>query len=100
MIARRGEPMDAELFEAATAEVVSRVPSFEAQRLAARAERLAAVGLLAAGLAHEVRNPLNSAALLLQLLERRLERGDLDVAVFTDSVRALRAEIHRLDRLV
>ncbi|HVZ88284.1 MAG TPA: ATP-binding protein [Polyangia bacterium] len=64
-----------------------------------RAERLAAVGTLAAGLAHEVRNPLNSASLQLAVLERRLERGesgDRAIAI----ARIIKSEIERLDRLV
>jgi len=64
-----------------------------------RAERLAAVGTMAAGLAHEVRNPLNSAALQLTLLERRLDRGESKDSV-TPIVRIIKAEIDRLDRLV
>jgi PAS domain S-box-containing protein len=39
-----------------------------------RAERLAALGTMAAGLAHEIRNPLNSAHLQLNVARRRLER--------------------------
>ncbi|MCB9624200.1 MAG: response regulator [Sandaracinus sp.] len=35
------------------------------------AEALAAIGTLTAGLAHEIRNPLNAASLQLQLLRRR-----------------------------
>ncbi|HKP60631.1 MAG TPA: protoglobin domain-containing protein, partial [Polyangiales bacterium] len=44
-----------------------------------RAERLAALGTMAAGLAHEIRNPLNAAHLQLSVAERRLQRADADV---------------------
>jgi signal transduction histidine kinase/FixJ family two-component response regulator len=64
-----------------------------------RAERLAAVGTLAAGLAHEVRNPLNSASLQLAVLERRLERGE-GAATTVPIARIIKGEIERLDRLV
>ncbi|MFL5303733.1 MAG: ATP-binding protein [Polyangia bacterium] len=71
----------------------------EMLRRTLRAERLAAVGTLAAGLAHEVRNPLNSAALQLAVLERRLERGEpLDRTAPIAHV--IKSEIDRLDRLV
>jgi signal transduction histidine kinase len=64
-----------------------------------RAERLAAVGTLAAGLAHEVRNPLNSASLQLAVLERRLERGESGEKAIS-IVRIIKSEIERLDHLV
>ena len=64
-----------------------------------RAERLAAVGTMAAGLAHEVRNPLNSASLQLALLERRIEKG-VGADATLPIVRIIKGEIERLDRLV
>jgi signal transduction histidine kinase len=64
-----------------------------------RAERLAAVGRLATGLAHEVRNPLNSATLQLQVLRRRMEKDGCDPALHP-IVDAVGAEIQRLERLV
>ena len=64
-----------------------------------RAERLAAVGTLAAGLAHEVRNPLNSASLQLTVLERRLARGE-SAATTTPIVGIIGGEIERLEHLV
>ena len=72
------------------------------QRLEAQAveaERLAYLGTLAAGLAHEIRNPLNSLNLNMQMLEEDLTRPQA-----ASSQRKLlsitRAEIARLDRLV
>jgi signal transduction histidine kinase len=72
----------------------------EALRRAMRAERLAAVGTLAAGLAHEVRNPLNSASLQLQVLKRRLARGKSSAETLGTVVELVDAEIRRLDHLV
>jgi signal transduction histidine kinase len=46
----------------------------ELERRAAVAEKLAAVGTMTAGLSHEIRNPLNAAALQLAVLERRLQK--------------------------
>lgn len=65
-----------------------------------RAERLAAVGTLAAGLAHEVRNPLNSAMLQLQVLRRRIEKGQREPESLLPVIEVVGGEIRRLDRLV
>lgn len=66
---------------------------------AAEAERLAYVGTLAAGLAHEIRNPLNSLNLNLQLLEEDLPQ-DGSAESGRRLVTVTRAEIARLERLV
>jgi PAS domain S-box-containing protein len=71
------------------------------QKRTRQAERLAAIGRLAAGLAHEIRNPLNGAHLHLTLLERTLRKrggGDGDEAL--DAVRTVSHEVQRLSALV
>jgi signal transduction histidine kinase len=77
--------------------LIRRGERLEAQ--AADAERLAYVGTLAAGLAHEIRNPLNSLNLNMQMLEE-----DMPPDTGGDTGRRLlaitRAEIGRLERLV
>lgn len=61
-----------------------------------REDRLRAVGRLAAGLAHEIRNPLNSIRLTVQLLERRLESNSIRSA----DLRTVRNEVDRLSTLL
>lgn len=71
----------------------------EMHRRTMRAERLAAVGTLAAGLAHEVRNPLNSALLQINVLERRLHKGASPEQILAVT-KIVKDEISRLDHLV
>jgi PAS domain S-box-containing protein len=62
-------------------------------------ERLAAVGTLAAGLAHEIRNPLNGAQLHVSFLERALNKAGASADTL-EAVGIVGDEIKRLARLV
>jgi signal transduction histidine kinase len=68
----------------------------EAQDRLIRSERLASVGRLAAGLAHEVGNPI--AALLG--LEDLLLEGGLDAAEQRDFLQRMRKETERINRIL
>ncbi|NUO50799.1 MAG: PAS domain S-box protein [Polyangiaceae bacterium] len=75
----------------------------EQNALATRAlqnEKLAAIGTLAAGLAHEIRNPLNGAHLHLTFLDRGLRRASITDPDTLDAVRVVDDEIKRLANLV
>jgi len=64
-------------------------------------ERLNALTLLAAGVAHEIGNPLNSLDIHLQLLERELRNLDkTNRADLQESVAVARAEVNRLDSII
>jgi signal transduction histidine kinase len=77
--------------------LIRRGERLEAQ--AAEAERLAYLGTLAAGLAHEIRNPLNSLSLNMQMLEEDLDQGH-GGGTSRRLLGITRAEIGRLERLV
>ncbi|HVO11344.1 MAG TPA: GAF domain-containing protein [Vicinamibacteria bacterium] len=73
----------------------------EAQARIIQSEKMAVVGTFASGLAHEVRNPLNSIALQLSILERRVNPLPAGVAgELRELVGVIREEVKRLDNLV
>jgi len=73
----------------------------ELSRRAQVHEKLAAVGTMTAGLSHEIRNPLNAAALQLTVLERRLQRLAADVQPpLLEPLHLVRDEIRRLDHIL
>jgi len=64
-------------------------------------ERLNALMLLAAGVAHEIGNPLNSLHIHLQLMERSVqELRDGAKAELQQSIDVARSEVNRLDSIV
>src|SRR5216684_7843569 len=64
-------------------------------------ERFNALTLLAAGVAHEIGNPLNSLHIHLQLMERNVRKLDGPVkAELQESIDIARGEISRLDSIV
>src|ERR1043166_5709033 len=64
-------------------------------------ERLNALTLLAAGVAHEIGNPLNSLNIHLQLIQRAARKADgANQAELHESVEVARAEVNRLDSII
>lgn len=86
-------------------EMVERLrESREVERRLGEAERLATVGRLAAGMAHEIRNPLNAIQLTARQMRDVAERGrapdDPTRAQLERYCGLVAGEVQRLDRLV
>jgi PAS domain S-box-containing protein len=67
------------------------------QSLVSYSAKLAALGRLTSGVAHEVKNPLNAMMIHVELLKERLEDAGPDVK---QSLEVIGGEIRRLDRVV
>ena len=65
-------------------------------------ERTSSILLLAAGVAHELGNPLNSLTIHLQLMERKLKKlkASKEAESLAESVSICRAEVARLDGII
>ncbi len=64
-----------------------------------RADKLAAIGRLAAGVAHEVNNPLTYVSLGLESLTRKLENAVPEGAPREDAMAVLEQLLHGVDRV-
>jgi signal transduction histidine kinase len=66
-----------------------------------QAERLSALGKLAAGLAHEIRNPLNAIGLAAQRIQREHPQADGEAGAGLGRLTTvIREEVRRLNRLI
>lgn len=65
-------------------------------------ERISSVLLLAAGVAHELGNPLNSLTIHLQLIDRKLKKlkASKETRSLEDSIKICRDEVTRLDGII
>jgi len=99
-----GVPLDEQGVASKSVLVILRDVSLERRQEASalESERSNAVKLLAAGVAHEIGNPLNALTIHLQLLSRELREVE-DAAVrgsLTDLVDVARVEVERLDTII
>ena len=63
-------------------------------------ERSKIISMLAAGVAHEIGNPLNSLYLNLQLLQRMFRRENVDLKDAAESIDECKKEVERLDAIL
>ena len=65
-----------------------------------RQERFADIGRMSAGVAHEIRNPLNAVALTVQRILKEVERAKPDTARMRDLSNIIRKEMNRMDTTI
>ncbi|MFY9268541.1 MAG: ATP-binding protein [Candidatus Manganitrophaceae bacterium] len=71
----------------------------EAMKAVARSNRLASIGILAAGMAHEINNPLVAISSFLQMMPKKLEKPD-DAEYWVDFYQTSVDETRRIKELI
>lgn len=73
----------------------------EMRKRLSQAERLSSLGRLAAGFAHEIRNPLNAVSMAIQRIAREFRPAEPDKQdEFLGILKVIRDEIRRLDGII
>lgn len=72
----------------------------DARQAMVRVERLASIGTLAAGLAHEINNPLGAMILTSELAKMRLANGELTDAQIEEVLNEFNEQIERCAKIV
>ena len=100
MVPFRGEGRDSDRRFAVILTDITRDKEATGQRI--EDERASSILLLAAGVAHELGNPLNSLTIHIQLMERKLKKIKSSPAVeaIAESVRVCGEEVERLDGII
>ncbi|MBN8218652.1 MAG: PAS domain S-box protein [Spirochaetes bacterium] len=63
-------------------------------------DKIMALGELAAGMAHEITQPLSGISLSVQALGLRLQRGDTDPAALREGLKGVGGYVERISRLI
>jgi len=100
-------PIDAQLGQSDSGAMVVVLSDITEEKVSMEArietERIDSIMRLAAGVAHELGNPLNSLTIHLQLIERKLEKlkaAETKVNGVTESLKICQDEVERLDGII
>ncbi len=95
------ERSDKEMLSAAYDEVKKYGQQLEEnQKMLIGAERLASMGQLAASIAHEVNNPLSGVLVYVQLMKKKISKGNLEASVLLDYLTKIDSEVSRCTKLI